>query len=111
MILAQLGNKAFGSIAFAIIFVRAILLHNRFGHQRNHFPHGRMEDRRAQHLMIIRDRTVSVHLLQTRRTVNGFGGKITRAIERQQLAVIEKHHRFERFTALKLAKHALEHRT
>ena len=37
MVLAQLGNKALGSIAFTIIFVRPIVLHNRFRHQGNHF--------------------------------------------------------------------------
>ena len=55
VVLAQFGNKALGGIAFAIVFVRAILLHNRFGHQRNHCTHVRMDNRRAQHLMIIRD--------------------------------------------------------
>jgi len=42
--------------------------------------------------------------------VNRLGGKIPRPIERQQVAVIEKHHRFERFAALELPQDALEHR-
>jgi hypothetical protein len=35
VILAQLGNEALGGVAFAIIFLCAIVLHNRFGHQRD----------------------------------------------------------------------------
>ena len=42
MVLTQLGNEPFGGIAFAIIFGRAILFHERFWHQRNHCPHVRM---------------------------------------------------------------------
>ena len=81
MILAQLGNEAFGGVALTIVFRRPILLHNRFGHQRNHGTHVRMDQRRAQHLMIIGERSVTVDLAQTRRTVNRRGGKISRAIE------------------------------
>ena len=43
----QLGNEAFGGIAFTIIFLRAILLHNRLRHERNHFPHVWMDNRCA----------------------------------------------------------------
>ena len=83
VVLAQLRNKPFGGIAFAIIFLRSILFHDRFRHQRNHCTHVRMNDRRAQHLMRIGDRPVAVDFLQTRCTVNRLGGKIPRAIERQ----------------------------
>ena len=47
VILAQPGDAAFGGIALAIVFRRAVLLHNRFGHQRNHCTKIRMDDRRA----------------------------------------------------------------
>ena len=60
MILAQLGHKAFGGIAFAIIFGRAIAVRNRFGHERNDGPLVRMDDRGAQHLMRIGDGPVAV---------------------------------------------------
>jgi hypothetical protein len=63
VILAQLAKEAFGGIAFAIIFVRAILLDDRFRHQRNDFPHVWMDQRSAQHLMRIGDTPVAVHLL------------------------------------------------
>src|SRR6516225_8900869 len=55
MILAQLGDEAFGSIALAIVFLRTVLLHNRLRHQWNHFMKIRMDDRRAQYLVIIGD--------------------------------------------------------
>jgi hypothetical protein len=42
-----------------------------------------MNNRCAQHLMKIGDRTIAVDFLQTRGTVNGLGGKISRPIERQ----------------------------
>ena len=83
VVLTQLDQEAFGGIPFTIIFVRAILLHNRFGHQWNHFTLVRMDNRGAQHLVIIRDRPVSVDLVQTRRTVNRLGGNIACAIEGQ----------------------------
>jgi hypothetical protein len=53
VVLAQLGKEAFRRIAFTIIFGRAILFDNRFGHERNDFTHVRMDQRRAQHLVII----------------------------------------------------------
>ena len=47
VVLTQLGNKPLGGIAFAIIFARAVLLHDRLRHQGNHGPHVRMDNRRA----------------------------------------------------------------
>ena len=61
MILAQLGNKALGGIAFTIIFGRSIVLHNRFRHQGNHGTHVRMKNRCTQHLMKIGDGPLAVH--------------------------------------------------
>ena len=81
VVLAQLGNEAFGGVAFTIIFGRAVLVDNGFWHQRNHGPQVRMNNRGAQHLMKIGDRTIAVDFVQTRGTVNGLGGKIPRPIE------------------------------
>ena len=78
---AQFDDKPFGGITFTIIFVRPIVLSDRFRHQGNHGTHVGMDDRGAQHLMRIRDRTVTMHRMQTRGTVNAGGGKIPRAIE------------------------------
>jgi hypothetical protein len=65
VVLTQHGNEPFGGIAFAIIFVRAIVFHERFWHQRNHCTQVRMDNRRAQHLMSIRHASIAVDLLQT----------------------------------------------
>ena len=65
VVLAQLGNEAFGGVAFTIIFVRAILFDNGFWHQGNHCTLFRMDNRRAQHVVIIRDRPVTVDLVET----------------------------------------------
>src|SRR5262249_49803901 len=60
MILAQLGHKTFGSIPFTIIFVRAIAVHNRLGHERNDGPLVRVDDRGAQELMRIGDGPIAM---------------------------------------------------
>jgi len=60
MILAQLGHQAFGGIACAIIFVRAIAVRKRFGPERHDGPLVRMDDRGAQHLMRIGYRPMAV---------------------------------------------------
>jgi molybdopterin-guanine dinucleotide biosynthesis protein A len=108
MVLTQFGNKAFGGMAFTIIFVRAILLYDRFRPQRHHCTHVWIDNRRAQHLMSIWDRTVAVNLGQTRRTVNRRGGKIPRAIEGQYIVPIQERHGFKRLASLELSKDALE---
>ena len=88
VILAQLGDEAFRSIAFAIIFRRAVLLHNRLRHQRNHCTKIRMDERRAQHLVIRGDRAVAVFLVQARVTVDGLGGEIPGAIKGHQIMAV-----------------------
>ncbi len=45
VILTKLGNKALGRIAFTVIFLGAILLRNRFGHQGNQFQPSDMKSR------------------------------------------------------------------
>src|SRR5258705_3691864 len=109
VVLAQFDDKPFGGIAFAIIFVRPVVLPDRFRHQGNHGTHVWMDDRGPQHLMRIRDRTVTMPRVQTRGTVNGWGGKIPRAIEGQEVVAIENPHLFKRLATLELSKDAREH--
>ncbi len=68
-----------------------------------------MDNRRAQHLVRIRDRPVAVDLLEARRTVNRLGGKIPRAIECQEIVALKKRHRFQGLAVLQLLKDALKH--
>jgi hypothetical protein len=110
MILAKCGDEAFGSMAFALIFLRAVLLDNRFGHERNHFTKIRMDDRGCQHLVSIGDRAVAVFVLPARVTVDGRGGKIPGAIDCYQIMAIEKHHRFKRLATLELSTDERERR-
>jgi hypothetical protein len=56
-------------------------LPDRFRPQGNHGTHVWVDDRGAQQLMRLCDRTVTMHRVQTRGTVNGRGGKIPCAIE------------------------------
>lgn len=59
--------------------------------------------------MGIRDCPVAVDLVQTRCTVQRLRGERARAIERQSIAVLQAHHRFECFPSLEVSQHALEH--
>src|SRR5882672_7421278 len=79
VILAQLGNEALGGVAFAIIFLCALLLYNRFGHQWDHFTNAGRDDASPYLLVIIRDRPVAGALAQTRPTVHRLGEKKPRA--------------------------------
>src|SRR4029453_12383962 len=81
VVLAQFDDKPFGGITFTIIFVRSIVFPDRLRHQWNHGTNIGMDDRCTQHLMRIRDRTITMHRVQTRCTMNSRGGKIPRAIE------------------------------
>ena len=65
VVLAQFAEKPFGGLTCTIIFVRPNVLPDRFRHQWNHCTHVWRDDRSAQHLMRIRDRTVAMHLVQT----------------------------------------------
>ena len=64
VILAKRGNETLGGMAFTIIFLRTVLLHNRFGHERTHFPNVRMDNGGAQHRVIRGDGAVAVDLVQ-----------------------------------------------
>jgi hypothetical protein len=110
-VVVQLGHQAFGGIAFTIIVVHPIWLHNRFRQQRNHGASVRMHNGGPQHLRKIGDRTGAVNFLQTRWTVNRLGGKIPRPIESQSIVLSQKRQRFTCLTALELSKNAVEQGT
>lgn len=61
----QLSHEAFGGMAFTIIFVCTILLHNRLGHERNDFPPVWVDNRGASHLLMIGHAPVAVDLVET----------------------------------------------
>jgi len=65
MSLAPCGHQAFGGMAFAIIVVRAIVLHHRLGHAWHHFASVRMDERCAQHRMPRGDGPVAVDPVYT----------------------------------------------
>src|ERR687892_168722 len=78
---AKLGDETLGGVAFAVIFLAAILFDNRLGHQRNDFALIGVDERRTQHLMGIGDGPISMAFFQTRVAMNLVGGKIAGAIE------------------------------
>jgi hypothetical protein len=51
VILAQLGEEALRGIAFAIVFLGAILLDDGLGHQRNDLAPARVQQDGTQHLV------------------------------------------------------------
>lgn len=110
MILAQFGDQAFGRIALAVVFRRAIVLDDRLGHQRNDFAPVGVNERGTQQVMGIGDGAVSVVALSTRLAVNLPGGKIARTIEGQEIMPLDKHHVLKGFAALKRPKDMREQR-
>ena len=76
MVLTQLGNEAFGGVAFTIIFGRAVLFDGRFWHQGNQRTAG--PDGPAPHptFAVIRDRPLRWTRRETGGAVNRLGGKI-----------------------------------
>lgn len=111
MILAQLGPKPFGSLAFTSIVGRPIVPPQRFWHQGHHCPAVRRNNGGAQHVMTIGDRPMAVDCLRTRGAGHGWEGKILGAIERQSLGPLQKHPRCQRLATLELSQDALAHGT
>jgi hypothetical protein len=60
VVLAQLGDQTLGRMAFTIVVLRAIVLDNRFGHQRNHFVLIGVNESRPQHLVAVGHGAVSL---------------------------------------------------
>jgi hypothetical protein len=108
VISAKLGDEALGSIAFAVIFLAAILFDHRLGHERNDFALVGVDEGRPQQLMRIGDGAVSVVCFQTRLAVNLWGGKIAGAIESSEVMALDKDHLFKGFATLQVTKHPLE---
>ena len=104
VVLTSHGEKAFGGMALAIIFVGAVLCDNGLRHQGNDFALIGMHARCPQHLMSIGHRAMSMRLFSTRRTVNLCGGARARAIEGQEVVTLDTHPLLERLASLELTK-------
>jgi len=108
VVLAQFRDEAFGGMALTIVFLGAVLLDNRLGHQRHDCALIGVNERGAQHLVPIGDGAMAVMRCQTRVTVHLVGGNIARTIEGSEVVAFHKHHLFKRFAALEGAKDVLE---
>ena len=60
MILAELRQKPFQGVAFAVIFRFAVLFEDRFGHQGDDFLVTGTDQRGTQQLMMVGDRAVAM---------------------------------------------------
>ena len=108
--LAQCDDAALGRMAFTLIFLSAILFHHGFRHQRNPCTHVRMDDRRAQPLVLRGARTVAVDRVETRGTGHRLGGTRPRASKRHSRGVRQKGPRFQRLPALSWPQDTLAQR-
>src|SRR5262245_66667017 len=81
VISAKLGDEALGSVAFAVIFLAAILFDNRLGHERNDFALVGVDEGRPQQLMGIGDGAVSVVCFEPRLAVYLMGSRLAGAIK------------------------------
>ena len=70
MILAELRQKPFQGVAFAVILTFTILLEDRFRHQGNDFLAAGTDDRRAEHLMMVGDLAIAMMFFQAPRAMD-----------------------------------------
>src|SRR5947209_20479000 len=101
-------EKPLGGVALAVVLGVAVLLDDRLRHQGDDLAELRMDERRPQQLMRIRDGTRLALLLQARGAMNGLGGEVGRAIQGQEVAALEEDQGLQRLAALPLAEDVRE---
>ena len=105
MFVANLLQQTLAGVAFAVVFVVAVLLDDRLRRERNDLLVIGMNHGGSQHLMLIGDLVgLAVLLLQTRFAMDLFRREISGTIQRQQITAVMKDVRFQRFPALQLPK-------
>ena len=111
MFLADLPQQSLGRVPLAVVLVAAVLFLDRLGSQGNHFPMAGVHQHGRQHLVLIRDFAgLLVHLFQAGVAVDGGGGKISGAVQGQQVAFLVENERLQGLPALHLAKDRVEQR-
>ena len=82
IVLLQLNQKSLGCIALTVVLGLAVLLYDRFWHQRDDFPTVWVNDNGAHQLMMVGHLTCPlVDLLQTGGAVDRLRAKVSRAIQ------------------------------
>jgi len=90
VVLTKLRQEPFQRVAFAVVFRFAILLQDRFGHQGDDFLVAGTNQRGTKHLMMVGDRAVTMMFFHASGAMDFVGREILRAVEGQQIAVIQK---------------------
>jgi hypothetical protein len=108
VISAQLGDAALGRMAFAVIFLAAILLDHRLGQERNDCAlvggeEGRPPQRRSRG-----DGAVSVVCFPTRLAGKLLGGNRAGALERSEVMALDTDHLCKGCATLQVTQHPLE---
>ena len=90
MVLAELRQKPFQGVAFAVVFRFAILFEDRFGHQGDDFLVTGTDQRGTQQLMMVGDLAVAMVFFQAQGAMDLWGREKLDAIQGQQIMAIQK---------------------
>src|ERR1700722_4296369 len=108
MVLAELFQPATGGITFAVVLGLTILSLNRFRRQGNDFVKVRVDDDRAEHLVVVRNFAVFVRPRHAVLAGNLGGAEVFHAVEGHQVTAFHEDIIFQNLAALELAKDVLE---
>ena len=109
MFVSNLLQQTLARVAFAVVFVVAVLLDDRLRRERNDLLVIGMHHCRSQHLMMVGDLAcLAVLFLQAGLAMNLFRRKVSGAIHRHQITAFMKGVRFQGLPALQLSKDIVE---
>src|SRR3954454_3515673 len=104
MVLAELGEKALGGIALAIVLVHPALLEDGFGPYGDDFSKVGVNQGPGEQLVRIGHLAVLVMLLQAMRAMDFLGAKVLDTVARQQVTALVEHKRLKDFATLEFPK-------
>src|SRR3954451_9533710 len=104
MVLAELGQKAFGGIAFAIVLVHPVLLEDGLGPYRDDFAKVGVNQGPGEQLVRIGHLAVLGMLLQAMRAMDFLGAKVLDTVARHQVTALVEHKRLKDFATLEFPK-------
>ena len=108
MLLAKPFEPAAGGVPLAVVLGLTVLLDDRLGCQRDDFLEVGMDQGGPQQLMGIGDAAVAMVLFQAGGTMDLGGGEIGRAVQRQQVMVVQIDETFEHIAALQATEDLAE---
>jgi len=91
----EIGQKAPGCLALAILLLAAVLLHNHLRAERDYFPLVGMNDGRPQHLLVVFHLPVTLALLEAVWRAHLLRGVDTGAVQGQQIVAVQRASKFK----------------